>query len=135
MKDVAAKCGAYRGTPDVAFDADPESGVAVYDSTPYNGSSGWAVIGGTSLAAPCWAAIAGLMSEGRAFASTSDFCQYIYSLAGKYYYKQPPYYFYDITKGAAGSFSATPGWDFCTGLGTPQVSRLVFPCSKGYLFC
>ena len=130
MKDVAAKCGAYRGTPDIAFDADSASGVAIYDSTPYNGVSGWVVIGGTSLAAPCWAAIAGLMSESRQFTSTSDFCDHIYALAGKIHYRQPPNYFFDITEGMAGTFSATMGWDFCTGLGTPRVKHLLLPPCK-----
>lgn len=125
MIDVASKSGAYRGTPDVAFDADMASGVAIYDSTPYNGLSGWLIIGGTSLGTPCWAAIAGLMSETRAFASTGDFCAYIYSLAGKYRYDQPQCAFFDITEDSAGAFSAMPGWDFCTGLGAPRESRLV----------
>jgi subtilase family serine protease len=125
MLDVASKSGAFRGTPDVAFDADMASGVAIYDSTPFNGLSGWLVIGGTSLAAPCWAAIAALMGGRCGFASTADFCEFIYSLAGKYQYDLQQCYFYDITMGMAGTFSAMPGWDFCTGLGTPRESHLV----------
>jgi subtilase family serine protease len=39
----------FRGIPDVAFDADPNTGVVVYDSTPAQGSAGWFVVGGTSL--------------------------------------------------------------------------------------
>ncbi len=41
-----------RGVPDVACDADPTTGVSVYDSTPYQGASGWMVFGGTSVATP-----------------------------------------------------------------------------------
>jgi subtilase family serine protease len=40
-----------RGIPDVSFDADPDTGVAVYDSTPVQGSAGWFVVGGNSLGA------------------------------------------------------------------------------------
>lgn len=49
-------CDGQRATPDVSLDADPASGVSVYDSTPYAGQSGWFVVGGTSAASPMWAA-------------------------------------------------------------------------------
>ncbi len=42
-------CAGNRATPDISVDADPNSGVAVYDSVPYKGSSGWWTVGGTSL--------------------------------------------------------------------------------------
>jgi subtilase family serine protease len=47
-----ANCGGRRATPDVSLDADPRSGVSVYDSTPYDGATGWRVVGGTSAGAP-----------------------------------------------------------------------------------
>ncbi|MEW1808175.1 hypothetical protein AB0313_17440, partial [Pseudarthrobacter sp. NPDC080039] len=40
----------------VSLDADPASGVSVYDSTPYNGQTGWFTVGGTSVSSPIWAA-------------------------------------------------------------------------------
>ncbi len=49
-------CGTKRATPDVSLDADPASGVSVYDSTRYNGQIGWYVVGGTSASSPMWAA-------------------------------------------------------------------------------
>lgn len=49
-------CGTMRATPDVSLDADPASGVSVYDSTRYNGQSGWYVVGGTSASSPMVAA-------------------------------------------------------------------------------
>jgi subtilase family serine protease len=49
-----------RSQSDVSFDADPENGVAVYDSTSYEGYSGWLVFGGTSVAAPALAGVYGL---------------------------------------------------------------------------
>ncbi len=49
-----------RSTPDVSYDADPNTGVYVYDSTPYQGSAGWWNVGGTSVGSPQWAAIQAL---------------------------------------------------------------------------
>ncbi|MEW1808905.1 hypothetical protein [Pseudarthrobacter sp. NPDC080039] len=49
-------CNGKRATPDVSLDADPASGVSVYDSTPYNGQTGWFAVGGTSVSSPLWAA-------------------------------------------------------------------------------
>jgi subtilase family serine protease len=46
-----------RATPDVAFDADTNTGASVYCSIEYKGASGWYKVGGTSLGAPSWAAI------------------------------------------------------------------------------
>jgi subtilase family serine protease len=51
-----AGCGTRRATPDVSLDADPNSGVAVYDTTSYQGVAGWFVVGGTSASTPMWAA-------------------------------------------------------------------------------
>lgn len=53
-------CGGKRGTPDVARDADPNTGVAVYDSTAYQGQKGWWVVGRTSLGAPRVAGVVAL---------------------------------------------------------------------------
>jgi len=50
-------CGEHRAVADVSADADPYTGVAVYDSTPFEGSTGWATIGGTSLASPLVASV------------------------------------------------------------------------------
>jgi hypothetical protein len=55
-----------RSTPDVAFDADPNTGVAVYQTSPYPGQGGWEVVGGTSLGTPAWAAIIAIVDQGRA---------------------------------------------------------------------
>ena len=58
-----------RANPDVAYDASPSTGFAVYDSTPYNGTSyGWMQIGGTSAGAPQWAALVAIADQGRAAA-------------------------------------------------------------------
>ena len=51
-----AGCAGTRATPDVSLDADPASGVSVYDSTSYQGQKGWWKVGGTSASSLMWAA-------------------------------------------------------------------------------
>jgi subtilase family serine protease len=94
-----------RATPDVSYNADPNSGFAVYDSY---GGYGWAVVGGTSAGAPQWAAIQALGAS----ATTTN----IYNI-----YSQPSLYqvdFRDITVGSNG-YSAKAGYDLATGVGSP----------------
>ena len=57
-----------RGTPDLSFDADPNSGVDVYDSTACQGYAGWLVFARTSAAAP---ALAGVLNSAAHFYSNS----------------------------------------------------------------
>src|SRR5262249_9533470 len=57
-----------KSTPDVAFDAHPSSGVAVFATSPLTGVGSWQTVGGTSLGAPSWAAIVALVDQGRALA-------------------------------------------------------------------
>ncbi len=101
--------GNFRGSPDIALNADPNTGCAVYDSTSYQGFSGWLVFGGTSLATPCIAGIANTC--GRRFANSTLELQFIYGGLGRSYR--------DIITGSSGSFNAKKGWDFCTGVGVP----------------
>ncbi len=94
-------CGGRRATPDVSLDADPASGVAVYDSTRYQGRSGWFTIGGTSASSPMWAARS-------ADAGVVVNSAYVYgsNIA-----------FRDITSGNNGA-SALVGFDLVTGRGS-----------------
>jgi hypothetical protein len=55
-----------RLTPDVAFEGDPNTGVEVYQTSPYTGLGSWQVVGGTSLGTPAWAAIIAIADQGRA---------------------------------------------------------------------
>ena len=110
-----------RTTPDVSFNADPNSGVAVYDSVNYDGQSGWFEVGGTSAAAPAWAGLVAITDQGLALAgkgtvSTNQLQTELYSL--------PSNAFHEITTGFNG-YSATPGYDLVTGLGTPVANVLV----------
>jgi kumamolisin len=107
-----------RGVPDVAGDADPETGYNVrIDGTD-------TVIGGTSAVAPLWS---GLLAR-------------INQLAGQSVgYLQPVLYknpqaLRDITQGNNGDFYASVGWDACTGLGSPNgqaVANLFPPGGSG----
>lgn len=104
--------GSKRGAPDFSFDANPSSGVSVYDSTSCQGMSGWMVFGGTSVASPSLAGIVNLASH--FYNSTNLELSTIYSNLGN------ASTFRDITSGGAGSYSAKVGWDFVTGVGSNQ---------------
>jgi subtilase family serine protease len=113
-----------RATPDVSFDADPNTGVAVYDSTPYGGSSGWWQVGGTSLSSPCWAAIIALADQNAAtpLSNNNLISSPIYNAAKGASYAAN---YRDIKSGNAGSYAAAPGYDLVTGLGSPLTDKLV----------
>ena len=56
-----------RATADVAYDASPSTGFAVYDSVAYNGTTyDWLKVGGTSAGAPQWSALLAIADQGRA---------------------------------------------------------------------
>ncbi len=117
-----ASSGYCRQVPDVAADADPNTGYAVY----YGGS--WGSIGGTSGAAPTWAALVALAdaSPGCASAPVGFLNAALYSAAGGGYGAT----FDDVTNGGnsyglSGGFSAGTAYDMTTGLGTPNGVGLV----------
>ncbi|GAA2268697.1 peptidase S8 [Kitasatospora cystarginea] len=101
-------CPNSRTTADASAVADPATGLAVYTTTP---ALGWAVVGGTSLSTPLMAgmyALAGKPAPGT-FPNTYPYAH--------------PQDFHDITTGMAGAFSAVPGYDAPTGIGTPDGVR------------
>jgi len=57
-----------RSAPDVAFDADPNTGVEEYVTNPGASSGSWQMVGGTSVGAPSWAGIIAIVDQGRALA-------------------------------------------------------------------
>ena len=120
-----SQASGHRGIPDVAFDADPNTGVYVYDTTSYYGQTGWFVIGGTSVGAPSWAAVIALADESRTSGlSTSLLASPLYSAAASSYNG----YFHDITTGSNGTCNicyAGAGYDFVTGLGSPIANNLI----------
>jgi subtilase family serine protease len=99
-----------RTVADVSAVADPNTGVAVYDSTSYQGARGWMQFGGTSVAAPVVASVYALAGNGAA-------PSYPYGHASS---------LFDVTSGANGSCSVAylchgaAGFDGPTGLGTPN---------------
>jgi hypothetical protein len=108
----ATQC-AKRAVADVSAVADPYTGVAVYDSTAYQGRSGWLVFGGTSASSPIVASV--------------------YALGGTHGMAYPAQWTWqntgglnDVTGGSNGSCSTAvwctsgSGWDGPTGLGTPD---------------
>jgi kumamolisin len=109
---VKPPSGGGRGVPDISGDADPESGYQVL----VDGKS--MVIGGTSAVAPLWSGLIALFNE---------------KLGKPLGFLQPALYglprsaqaFHDITQGSNGSFSAAPGWDACTGLGSPSGENML----------
>jgi subtilase family serine protease len=94
-------CSGNRATPDVSLDADPASGVSVYDTQGYQGQKGWFVVGGTSASSPMWAARS-------ADAGTQVNAGFVYS--GSIAFR-------DITDGNNGAPCLT-GYDLCTGRGS-----------------
>jgi len=99
-----------RSAPDFSFDADPSSGVSVYDSTRCQGLSGWLVFGGTSVSSP---SLAGIVNLAGNFAANT-----VSELGTIYANRTNTTDFRDILSGTAGSFSAGPGYDFVTGVGS-----------------
>jgi subtilase family serine protease len=107
-----------RGVPDYSFDADPNSGVSVYDSTSCRGISGWLVFGGTSVASPALAGI--INSAGSNTTSTAELSMLYQSVVNNGSTINSAN-FRDILIGTAGSFSAKAGWDFVTGIGSTNT--------------
>lgn len=102
---------AGRGVPDVAGDADPETGYNVIVDGQQS------VIGGTSAVAPLWAGLLARVNQ---------------AIGKNVGYLNPLLYadpaestFRDITSGSNGDYSAGEGWDACTGLGTPDGAKLL----------
>jgi len=115
QNNVTKIVGKTRGSPDVGLIANPQTGIWVYDSTPYeNRVLSWSVWGGTSVATP---AIAGIINNAGAFnASTVAELTEIYANLGVNRNFTP------IKKGScpnAKSGKASKGYDLCTGVGAP----------------
>nr|AFK79156.1 peptidase S8/S53 [uncultured bacterium F25-01] len=115
-----------RPFPDVSYNANPASGVPVYDSF---GVGGWGQFGGTSAGSPQWAAIVALVDQIRAagpLSSNSLVSSAEYSAAVGANYALN---YRDIVAGTNGSCGAVcstnVGYDFVTGLGSPIANKLI----------
>jgi subtilase family serine protease len=117
-----------RGNPDVAYDADPNTGFAVFTTVSFKGFNGWIQVGGTSAGPPQWAALIAIAkSMGWSPAPLTGTNTGIYSAASK-----PKSYaqnYNDVTGGSNGTCgllcTAARGYDYVTGLGSPRVQNLV----------
>jgi subtilase family serine protease len=124
---ISGIVGSYRGVPDMSFDADPNTGVWVYDTFPVDcgyyfancGFYTWWVVGGTSVSAPSLAGI--VNAAGHWAASSNAENSWIYAYSGSAYAGA---YFTDITYGYCYDYmglSAVVGWDYCTGVGVDKA--------------
>ncbi len=129
--------GAYcRQVPDVSFDADPYTGYAIYCTVAASGCSAgtpWLPIGGTSAAAPMWAAITALANEKSLHDGNFNLgflnpllYQIGQNASGTNYAND----FHDVTSGTNDAFSdgkypATPNYDMASGLGSANAAALV----------
>ncbi|HEV8002936.1 MAG TPA: S53 family peptidase [Planctomycetaceae bacterium] len=110
----------HRTNPDVAYDANPGTGFAVYNSVlDDSGQNGWFDVGGTSAGAPQWASLIAITNQGRTIQGQGTL-----SNAPSMIYTLPASDFHDITSGSNG-ISATSGYDLVTGRGSPVVNSVV----------
>jgi kumamolisin len=110
---ISTIVGKKRGAPDISLVADPKTGVQVY--LPYYDANNvlkfaWYPLGGTSVSAPCCAAIANL--SGHFLASSTKELTQVYGYLGTANFR-------DVIKGTAGGYAAAKGWDKITGVGSP----------------
>ena len=117
---------AMRGLPDVSYNAALISSILIYESFDPTVPPGYTPIGGTSAATPQWAAVDAIANQ--ADGALGFLTPRLYQIyANKAEYASA---FHDITAGnntwnGITGYSATPGWDAATGLGTPDVHNLV----------
>ncbi len=110
-----------RGVPDIAYQASARTGVLIF----LDGS--WFIIGGTSAGSPQWAGLIAIADE-MAGHDLGYINPALYQIAAN-----PAMYandFYDVTTGnnqttSIPGYSASPGWDAVTGLGSPNVANLI----------
>lgn len=127
---LSAQPGAYsstlRNAPDVAMNADPNTGFQIVLNRRT------IVVGGTSAAAPLWASVNALINERRASAGVRPlgfFNPALYHVCGQ---AGAQGVLHDITTGSNGKYAAAVGYDNTTGWGSPSVSALLDAMSGGY---
>jgi hypothetical protein len=121
---LAVQSTGSRTTPDVALVADPATGAWIAD--PYNLATDnpFEVVGGTSLSAPSWAGLVALVDQGLTTAGEPVLNRSQPTNAQQALYNLPQNDYQSITTGSNG-YSAGPGYNLVTGLGTPVANLLV----------
>jgi subtilisin-like proprotein convertase family protein len=122
---VVTQTTTQRAMPDVAFDANPSTGVPVYDTFNNSASTPWTKVAGTSFATPSWGALVAIADQGRTLAGLPvlDMPTLMTLL-----YAMPASNFNDIVSGSSGGSSpqaAGPGYDLVTGRGSPRAQLVV----------
>ncbi|MBV8609494.1 MAG: S53 family peptidase [Singulisphaera sp.] len=128
FQNVVTQNMTQRTILDVSFDADPKTGVAVYDSYDFGAGTPWIQVGGTSLSCPCWAGLIAIVNQERVDAGGTTLDGPTQTLPALYeLYSDPAKYssdFHDITSGY-NVYPAGIGYDLVTGIGTPIANQLV----------
>ena len=128
----------YREVPDVSMNADPQTGYDVYCKVGGCANIGWMVIGGTSAAAPAWAAMIALANEAELRANGTDvgfLNPSLYNIAHGVNGTSYAAAFHDVVPvtgainnndylGTGGTYPDTTAYDLATGLGSYDASNL-----------
>ena len=113
-----------RQSPDVAAAADLDTGYQVYFSDPETDEAGIVTVGGTSASSPFWAGVLALMAQRADEEGVGELGfvnPMLYDLAAEH---PPNTIFHDVTEGGNLYHNATQGWDYATGLGSPDAALL-----------
>lgn len=117
--------GGYRANPDVAYDADPNTGVPIYDTYSSPPGTPWGYYGGTSIGAPQWAGLIAIADQARVAAHEGTLDGPTQLLPALYQIAQSdPKAFQNISTGNNG-YNAGLGYNLVTGLGTPNAQYLI----------
>ena len=132
FRPIAFMSQSMRAIPDASFFSSGSAGAAVYFTSQRLSESGWISAEGTSLGTPMWAGIAAMCLEasGKKLSGHDRFMRFLYALAGTTAYSNVGDDYIDIVSGGNGVFYATKGYDFCTGLGSPNVANIVSAAEK-----
>ena len=117
-----------RTNPDVSMDADPNTGVPVYDTYDFGNATPWEQVGGTSLSAPMFGGVMAVVDQGRVLTGHTTLDGATQTLPS--IYKLPAADFHDITTGSNG-YLAGKGYDLVTGIGSPILNSFI-PDLSGY---
>lgn len=111
-----------RETPDVSADADPKTGYSIYCTTTDSiCAQGWGSVGGTSAAAPLWAALTTDVNEYLSHQGKPGLGSASASLYALYNTPQTYNAYHDVTSGDNLYYQATSGYDNASGIGTPDA--------------
>ncbi len=110
----------FRSVPDVAWDADVQTGVIVGIYDQNSQSVLYYIVGGTSVGSPSWAGSLALLEQ-KAGTRLGFLNPRLYSILGSSNYSRA---FHDVTVGNNNPLTANPGWDPLTGIGSPNMGVL-----------